>query len=172
MGKNIVISFPGGRGYEIPVLYFGAKYYEDQGYEKVFIRHLQNEECEFDILLDNADKIISQIDFKKYDEIVFIAKSIGTVVACQIKEKYQIPATLILFTPLNETLPYIHSKNNIKLVAVGDKDRYIDVEILQKVCDKEGVLCHVEQGVGHRMEVLSDLDKNLDIISNVIRRLN
>ena len=29
MGKKIVISFPGGRGYEIPVLYFGAKYYED-----------------------------------------------------------------------------------------------------------------------------------------------
>ena len=51
MGKNIVISFPGGRGYEIPVLYFGAKYYEDQGYEKVFIRHPRNEECEFDVLL-------------------------------------------------------------------------------------------------------------------------
>ena len=49
MGKNIVISFPGGRGYEIPVLYFGAKYYEDQGYEKVFIRHPKNEECELGV---------------------------------------------------------------------------------------------------------------------------
>ena len=172
MGKNIVISFPGGRGHEIPVLYFGAKYYEDQGYEKVFIRHPRNEECEYDVILENADKIVSQIDFSEYDEIVFIAKSIGTVVACQIKEKYQIPATLILFTPLNETLPYIHSKNDIKLVAVGDKDRYIDVKMLQNVCDNEGFLCHIEQCVGHRMEVLSDLDKNLDIISNVIKRLN
>ena len=169
MGKNIVISFPGGRGYEIPVLYFGAKYYEDQGYEKVFIRHPRNEECEFGVLLDNAAKIISQIDFSEYDDIVFVAKSIGTVVACQIKEKYHIPATLILFTPLNETLPYIHSKNDIKLVAVGDKDRYIDVKMLQKLCDNEGVLCHIEQGVGHRMEVLGDLDKNLNIISNVIK---
>mgnify|MGYP003295489611 CR=1 FL=1 len=138
----------------------------------MFIRHPQNEECEFDVLLDNADKIISHIDFNGYDDVIFIAKSIGTVVACQIKEKYHIPATLILFTPLNETLPYIHSKNDIKLVAVGDKDRYIDVEMLQKVCDNESVLCHTEQGVGHRMEVLSDLDKNLDIISNVIKRLN
>ena len=146
MGKKIVISFPGGRGYEIPVLYFGAKYYEDQGYEKIFIRHPKYEECEFDVLLDNADKIISQIDFSEYDEI--------------------------LFTPLNETLPYIHSKNDIKLVAVGDKDRYIDVKMLQKVCDSEGVLCHIEQDVGHRMEVLNDLNKNLDIISNVIKRLN
>ena len=46
------------------------------------------------------------------------------------------------------------------------------VKMLQNVCDNEGVLCHIEQGVGHRMEVLSDLDKNLDIISNVIKRLN
>lgn len=107
----------------------------------------------------------------KYD-VIFIAKSIGTVVACQIKDKYHIPATLILFTPLNETLPYIHRKNDIKLVAIGDKDRYIDVKVLKKVCDNEGVLCHIEEGVGHRMEVLSDLGKNLDIIANVIKRLN
>ena len=91
--------------------------------------------------------------------------------ACQIKEKYHIPATLILFTPINETLPYIHSENDIKLVAVGDKDRYIDVEMLQMVCDNQGVLCHIEPDVGHRMEVLNDLGKNLDIISNVIKNL-
>ena len=171
MGKKIVISFPGGRGYEIPVLYFGAKYYEDQGYEKLFIRHPKYEECEFEVLLDNADKIISQIDFDEYEEIVFIAKSIGTVVACQIKEKYHIPATLILLTPLYETMPYIHGKNDIKLVAVGTKDRYIDVEMLKKTCDDENISCHVEPDVGHRMEVLNDLDKNLSIISNVIQKL-
>lgn len=39
MGKKIVISFPGGRGSEIPLLYFTAKHYEDLGYEKRFINH-------------------------------------------------------------------------------------------------------------------------------------
>ena len=43
MGKKIVISFPGGRGYKIPVLYFGVKYYADQGYEKLFICHSKYE---------------------------------------------------------------------------------------------------------------------------------
>lgn len=33
MGKKIVISFPSGRGSEIPLLYFSAKHYEDLGYE-------------------------------------------------------------------------------------------------------------------------------------------
>ena len=32
----MVISFLGGCGYEILVLYFGVKYYEDQGYEELF----------------------------------------------------------------------------------------------------------------------------------------
>lgn len=110
-----------------------------------------------------------QID--EYEEIVFIAKSIGTVVACQIKEKYHIPAKLILLTPLYETMSYIHSKNDIKLVAIGSKDRYIDVEMLKKTCDDEKVLCYAEPDVGHRMEVLNDLDKNLSIISNVVQKL-
>lgn len=39
MNKKIVISFPGGRGAEIPLLYFCAKKYEDMGYEKVFVNH-------------------------------------------------------------------------------------------------------------------------------------
>ena len=35
MNKKIVLSFPGSRGSEIPLLYFAAKHYEDLGYEKV-----------------------------------------------------------------------------------------------------------------------------------------
>ena len=106
------------------------------------------------------------------EDIVFVAKSIGTVLACQIKEKYQIPAKLILFTPLQETMPYIHHENDIQLVAVGDKDRYIDTLVLSAECEKEGILCHVEQNVGHRMEVMNDLNRNLEIIAHVIGKLN
>ena len=171
MGKKIVVSFPGGRGYEIPLLYFGAKYYEDQGYEKIFISHPGYGDYEFSVLFENAEQIISKIDFSEYDEVVFVAKSIGTVVACQIKEKYQIPATLVLFTPVYETLPYLHRENRIKLVAVGDKDRYIDAMKLYAECEKEQILCHIEQGVGHRMEVTNNLDRNLEVVSNVIKRL-
>lgn len=171
MGKKIVVSFPGGRGYEIPLLYFGAKYYEDQGYEKLFISHPGYGDYDFLALFENADRIISKVDFSEYDDVVFVGKSIGTVVACQIKEKYQIPATLILFTPIYETLPFIHQNNKIKLVAIGDKDRYIDVKLLHEQCEKEKICCHIECGVGHRMEVMNDLGRNLEVIANVIDKL-
>lgn len=172
MGKKIVVSFPGGRGYEIPLLYFGAKFYEDKGYDKLFISHPGYGDYDFSTLLENAEEIIGKVKLAEYDDIVFVAKSIGTVLACQIKEKYQISAKLILFTPLQETMPYLHHGNDIQLVAVGDKDRYIDALMLSAECEKEGILCHVEQNVGHRMEVMNDLNRNLEIISRVIGKLN
>ena len=171
MGKKIVVSFPGGRGYEIPLLYFLAKVYEDKGYEKFLISHPGYRDYEYSELLLNAEKKIKQIDFDDYEDIVFVAKSIGTVIACQLKEKYQIAAKLILLTPLSETMPHIVADNNIKLVALGDKDRYIEPTQVVERCKEADVLCYLEQDVGHRMEVMNDIKRNLQIIENVIEIL-
>lgn len=171
MGKNIVVSFPGGRGYEIPILYFGAKHYEDLGYEKVLISHLNLPDFSFEAILKNAENIIKGINFNDYDEIVFIGKSIGTEVACIIKEKYQIPASLVLFTPIEETLPYIKENNDIILIAAGSKDKYLETDKLQVLCEAERISCYIEPNVGHRMEVLNDLKRNLQIVENVVRRI-
>lgn len=171
MSKKIVISFPGGRGYEIPLLYFGAKYFEDLGFEKVFINHPVLGEEKYEAIFENAAKALQTIDFNEYDEIVFIAKSLGTIVACRIKEKYNIPASLILFTPLEGTLQYINGDNDIRLVAAAERDRHLDVNILKEICAKENINYYMESNVGHRMEVMNDLERNLEIISNVLGRL-
>ena len=172
MNKKIVISFPGGRGYEIPLLYFGSKHFEDKGYEKIFVNHPASGEKDFDSLLENAGKVVESIDFREYDDVVFIGKSIGTLIACRIKEKYNIPASLILFTPVEGALPYINKDNNILLVAAAEKDRHWDTKILQEHCKKVNVKCYVEPNIGHRMEVMNDLCRNLEVIRNVIECLN
>lgn len=175
MGKKIVISFPGGRGAEIPLLYFGAKYYEDMGYEKVFINNPQCGELDSDelleVLLENAKQQIDSLSLQEYDEIVFIGKSIGTVVACRIKETYHLPAKLVLFTPIDATLEYIKADNDVLLVVVGTKDWGMDANKLKTLCDSENIQCYVEDNVGHRMEVMNDLKRNLEIVYNVISRL-
>ncbi|MBQ1930934.1 MAG: hypothetical protein II347_02195 [Lachnospiraceae bacterium] len=172
MSRNIVVSFPGGRGNEIPLLYFSAKYYEDQGYEKVFVAHPIPGENRLDILLKHAERTLSCIDWTSYDHIVFTAKSLGTLVACQYKDKYQISASLILFTPLPDTLSYIHPKNNVLLVAAGDQDKYLDATTLKHHCNGQNIPCHIESGIGHRMEVMNDLPRNLDILKNVLHSLD
>lgn len=172
MGKKIVISFPGGRGYEIPLLYFSSKHFEDLGYEKLFINNPALGEIKYDMLYERAEKVIESINLEEYEDIVFIAKSMGTVVACKIKEVFHIPASLVLFTPLDDTLPYINNKNDVLFVSAGENDRYLNSKLLRELCEKEGIKCYIEPSVGHRMEVKSDLRRDLQIISNVINEMD
>lgn len=171
MAKKLVVSFPGGRGTEIPLLYFTAKKYEDLGYEKVFINHPLQWDETLDSLLENAEKVIQCIDFQAYDEVIFVAKSIGTLVACKLKEKYDIHAKLILFTPLEGAWTYITQNNDVLYVAGGEKDRYFDSMELMQLCEREMINCYIEKNVGHRMEIMGDLRRNLGIISNVLEKL-
>lgn len=171
MGKSIVFSFPGKRGEEIPLLYFGAKHYMDKDYEKVYIQHPASGNG-LEEVYENAKAILRSYDFSEYEDIVFVGKSMGTVVACKLKAELQIDARLVLFTPLNDTLPYINSDNRVVLAAMGDNDRFLDWEVLRDHCEKEDVSYYIEPGVGHSMEVKEDLTKNLQVIRNVIGRLN
>lgn len=171
MGKKIVVSFPGARGCEIPLLYFGAKHFEDLGYEKRFIHYPSNREITLENVLNNALEMLRDIDWSEYEDIVFVAKSLGTVVSCMVKERLEIPARLILFTPLEETLPYIRKENAVLLTAMGDRDHYLAAPRLTALCEREGITCHIEPGIGHRMEVLNDLRRNLEIVYRVVLHL-
>ena len=171
MGRKIVVSFPGARGCEIPLLYFGAQHFEELGYEKRFLSYPRNREITLENVLSNALDLLRDLDWSKYEDIVFVSKSLGTVVSCMVKEILNIPARLILFTPLEETLPYIRKENAVILVAMGDQDHYLDASRVTKLCEKEGIRCHIEPGIGHRMEAEKDLRRNLEIVNRVIHHL-
>ena len=89
-----------------------------------------------------------------------------------IEEKYDIKADLILFTPLKETLPFMKKDNDIILVAAGDEDTWLDTNVLVETCEKEELNYYIESGVGHRMEVMGGLERNLEVIRNVIERID
>lgn len=171
MSRKIVISFPGGRGNEVPLLYFGAKHFENQGYEKLFVNHPVSGEDDFEAIYENARKVLEKIELKEYEQVIFIAKSLGTVVACRLKEELQIAAELVLFTPLEDTLPYMRADNGIRLVAAGETDRFLESGRLQTICEKKGLPHYIEPGVGHRMEIKGNLRRDLEILGNVLRHL-
>lgn len=166
--KCLVVSFPGGRGDEIPLLYFGAKVFEDKGYKKLFVRHPESGDNSFEALCENARKVLNAIPWDEYEDVVFVAKSIGTEVACILREELGVNARMILLTPLPQTLPYMKSDSGIALVAAGAKDRYLGSGILREHCEREQIPCYIEPNVGHRMEVMNDLGRNLEIVGNVI----
>lgn len=172
MKKGIVISFTGVRGTEIPLLYYAARFYEDLGFEKILINCFMANESDYEIVYDASRRAVEGLNLGEYENIIFVGKSIGTVIACRIKDELNISAELILFTPIEETLPYIKSSNDIILVAAGNQDRWLDSEKLVSRCIAENVKYYIEDGVGHSMEVMNDLKKNLSVVSNIIGLLS
>lgn len=168
MKKGIVVVFPGGKGSELPILYFCAKKYVDNGWDKVFVT-IPTGKMDFEEKYTYIRNFVAGIDFSEYEEIIFIAKSIGTVHAAKVKEELQIDAALIFFTPIEETLPYLKKANNIIFVAAGDQDRHLETARLRTICEAEKLPCHIESGVGHRMELKDDLCGSLQVIANVLQ---
>ena len=94
------VFFPGiGYHCDKPLLYYSRKLAQECGYEETIALSYTydggnirgNEEKmqqAFESLYEQAEKSLSAIDFDKYDEILFVAKSVGTIIASAYAEKH------------------------------------------------------------------------------------
>ena len=53
--------------------------------------------------LEQAEKILQDICWEEYEDILFVSKSIGTVISSAFARWHQLSAKNILFTPLQQT---------------------------------------------------------------------
>jgi phosphoglycolate phosphatase len=68
--------------------------------------------------------ILNQIDFSKYEKVIFLSKSLGTIIAGQYASEKNIPnLTQVFFTPVDKTLPYINKED---LIFAAEKDSYME----------------------------------------------
>ena len=114
------VFFPGiGYHCDKPLLYYSRKLAQECGYEETIALSYTydggnirgNEEKmqqAFESLYEQAEKSLSAIDFDKYDEILFVAKSVGTIIASAYAEKHSIRCRQILYTPLKYTYNFAH----------------------------------------------------------------
>ena len=96
------VFFPGiGYHCDKPLLYYSRKLAQECGYEETIALSYTydggnirgNEEKmqqAFESLYEQAEKSLSAVDFDKYDEILFVAKSVGTIIASAYAEKHSI----------------------------------------------------------------------------------
>lgn len=111
---------------------------------------------------------LQNFNLPKYDDIVFVSKSLGTVVAGWVEEELCIKVRHIFLTPIEETLPYIKYGKGIASVIAGTADKQLNADILKERCKKENIYLKQIQGAGHRLEVWGDIDKNIEILREVV----
>lgn len=173
--KKIVVLFPGANySTDCPLLYYAGFKFEVRGYEKVAISYecILKQDKSFEEFMEDIKNLsltqLQRFDLSKYDDIVFISKSLGTVVAGWIEEKLCIKVRHIYLTPIKETLSYIQHEKNIITVVAGTKDKQLSSDILKEHCLKENICLKLIDGVGHRLEVWGDMNKNIEILREIV----
>ena len=175
MEKNKLIALFPGQNYSVdmPLLYYAKFKYDIRGYDELKICYgdYYSEEKSIEESITLAKKNVLQqvydVDFSKYNDIVFVSKSIGTVIAGWLADELGINVRHIFLTPLGRTLPYI-KEHNVMAVIAGTEDKMLDSNILSEYCKKEGVYLKQFKGVGHRLEAFGDLNINLDILKQIV----
>lgn len=170
------VFFPGiGYHCDKPLLYYSRKLAQECGYEETIALSYTydggnirgNEEKmqqAFESLYEQAEKSLSAIDFDKYDEILFVAKSVGTIIASAYAEKHSIRCRQILYTPLKYTYNFAHRE---AIAFIGTSDPWSIVSEIQALSKKQQVPMYIYENANHSLETTDTLE-NLKILQDVM----
>lgn len=169
--RKLAIFFPGGKyGTQAPLFYYADLVMAKKGYEVLEISYDDLAVGSSDWINQTREQIwgrLKQIDFSAYGEIVFVAKSIGTVLAGWIREKINKDVKVIFLTPLKGSFEYMDQKNS--LVIAGTLDRLLAKEELAEYCQKNGICFHQFEGAGHAIVNRKDPIKSAEILTSIVK---
>ena len=115
--KRIACLFPGiGYTCDKPLLYYSWKMLKGLGWEVVPVRYSgfpdgvkgnaeKMRQCA-QMALEQAEELLREIDWSEYAEILFIGKSVGTVVCAAYAKRRGLKCRQILFTPVEASFEF------------------------------------------------------------------
>lgn len=176
--SKLVVLFPGtGYNCDKPLLYYGDSVALQQGYDTlcfdfkelpIFYNGRTNE-TDMDLLDDIISvsmKIIQELQ-DQYEELYFISKSYGTLIASNITTKWnQIPIHNCFLTPLLPILPLIEHMNCT--VIMGTKDKVLPIEKAAYLTQRPNISFYPIEGVGHSLETFSNTSNSIQILSHIV----
>ena len=169
---KLAVIFPGiGYTADKPLLYFSRRIAVDCGYEirimdyKGFPPKVKGDrnrmEESFFIALRQAEEMLAGVDFTEYEDVVFIGKSIGTIVAAKIAADAasgtasDSPAKArirqVLYTPLEDTFRFPIGE---AIAFTGDDDPWVGKENsrIPALCQERGIPCRLVPHANHSLE--------------------
>jgi len=183
MKKKLAVFFPGRRyGVDCPLLYYSDFICKRRGYETIYMHYDIHREEESKVTvyrnIENAWEYVQtrlkEINAGEYEDILFVSKSIGTVVASMTQASLQVQVRNLYFTPLEPTLPYLAEKRLNKpeqnLVIAGTRDRFLEAETLKRVCGRENIKLRQFQGLGHSMET-EEIVETIEIMKQIMEEV-
>ena len=172
--KKLAVILPGiGYTCDRPLLYYGGKLAQALGFEVLRVPYggfpekvrgdLEKMRQSADMALAQTEEMLKNVGWEQYGQILFIAKSVGTVVAAAYTHAHHLSCRHILFTPVEATFA-VPVKNAVAFH--GTADPWAATETLKRLCREANVPLHITENANHSLEtgdVLLDI-RNLQTI--------
>ena len=176
---KLAVFFP-GIGYTVdrPLLYFSRQLAIESGYEirllpchgfpqQVRGDRAKMEAC-FHIALSQSEEMLSDLNLSAYRDVLFIGKSVGTIVAACIAAKSAAKdlIRLVLYTPLPDTFSY---PSGTAIAFTGGNDPWVGgtESRISKLCEERGVPCVLVPNANHSLET-GDVPTDLETLRRVM----
>lgn len=177
--SKIAVYFPGiGYHCDKPLLYYGRKiacelgYKNDRNvnytYQAGNIRGNEEKMKEaYETLFSQTEAGLADIVWSEHDDILFISKSIGTIIATSYAEKYGLKqARHILYTPLAQT--YLFAPDHA-IAFIGTADPWSDTDEIIRLSNINHIPLTVYDGCNHSLEC-NDTLKNIENLKDIMQR--
>lgn len=177
--SKIAVYFPGiGYHCDKPLLYYSRSIACKLGYEdsrnvsytyKAGNIRGNNEKIKevYEALFLQAEDILADIVWTEYDDVLFVSKSIGTIIATSYAGKYGLKDTKhILYTPLAQTFLFAPGR---AIGFIGTADPWSNIDEITRLSTANHIPLTVYEGCNHSLECDDPL-KNLETIKDVMRR--
>ena len=170
--KKLIIIFPGaGYGLDCPLLYYADFLYETKGFDRIHMNYqniFSNSKLSLEEKLLNVrnyiSKLVKDVDFTSYDEIIFLSKSVGSVEAGILAEKLGVNIIQIFITPIEEAISYCKKDS---YVVIGTQDKAYSV--YKKYCDENRINALYVEDANHSLEVDGQPYQSIDILKMVMQ---
>lgn len=173
---RVAVLFPGiGYHCDKPLLYYSGKIASELGFDKIIkleysysgVNIRENEEKikeAFESLYLQAEEALNEYKFTDSDEVLFISKSVGTIIASAYAHRHNIKCKHILYTPLKYTYAYPLSTG---IAYIGTADPWSDVNEVVRLSESQGIPIRVFDGLNHSLEG-EDTIENLKILNTIM----
>ena len=174
--KRIAVIFPGiGYHKDKPLLYYSAKIAKSYGFEIVNVEYSNMPEKvkgnpelmkkAADIAYEQALLQLEEIDFESYGTVLFIGKSLGTVVLNRFSTAKNVKALQVLYTPVEATFSY--NSGNRSIAFIGDNDPWSELSEIEKLAENQKIPLHIFKKCNHSLEC-EDVRYNIGVLSDAM----
>ncbi len=167
--KKIACLFPGiGYTCDKPLLYYSWKLFKGLGWEVVPVPYTgfpsdvkgnaEKMKQSAHMALEQAEKMLQDIDWNEYSDILLIGKSVGTAVCAAYAQRHHLPCRQVLFTPVDATFRFAGRQS---IVFHGTADPWANTKMIEDYCHQMSIPLYETENANHSLET-GDVDLDIE----------